>query len=41
MEMRTLDAALASSQSKAADAATRAHLANLRFEIAKMMDPSR
>ena len=41
MEMRTLDAALASAQSKAADAATRAHLANLRFEIARMMDPSR
>jgi hypothetical protein len=41
MEMRTLDGALASAQSKSADAATRAHLAELRFEIAKMLDPSR
>jgi hypothetical protein len=40
MELRTLDRALAAAESKAGDAATRAHLADSRFQIAKMLDPT-
>ncbi len=40
MELRTLDRALAAAESKAGDAATRAHLADARFQIAKMLDPT-
>jgi hypothetical protein len=38
-EMRTLDGQLAAAQSKAADAATRAHLADARWQIKQMMEP--
>lgn len=41
MELRSLDAAVAAAQSRAGDAATRAHLADVRFQIARMLDPSR
>jgi hypothetical protein len=39
MEMRTLDAALAAAQGKAADTATRAHLADARWQIKQMLEP--
>ena len=38
-ELRTLDSAIAAAQSKAADAATRAHLADARWQIAQLLDP--
>lgn len=40
-EMRTLDAALASAAARATDAGTRAHLADARWRIAQMLEPSR
>ena len=39
LEMRTLDAALAAAERKAADTATRAHLADARWQIQQMLDP--
>jgi len=39
MEMRTLDGQLASAASKAADTATRAHLADARWQIKQMLEP--
>ena len=39
MEMRTLDGQLAAAQSKAADTATRAHLADARWQIKQMLEP--
>ena len=39
MEMRTLDAALAAAERKAGDTATRAHLADARWQISQMLDP--
>jgi hypothetical protein len=39
MEMRTLDAALATAQGKAGDTVTRAHLADARWQIKQMLEP--
>ena len=39
MELRTLDAQLAAAQGKASDAATRAHLADARWQIERALDP--
>ena len=39
MEMRTLDSQLAAAQSKAADTATRAHVADARWQIKQMLEP--
>lgn len=39
MEMRTLDGQLAAAQSKAADTATRAHIADARWQIKQMLEP--
>ncbi|MBX7118465.1 MAG: zinc-dependent metalloprotease [Gemmatimonadaceae bacterium] len=38
-ELRTLDGQLAAAQAKAADAITRAHLADARFQIKQLLDP--
>ncbi|MDH5233629.1 MAG: zinc-dependent metalloprotease, partial [Gemmatimonadota bacterium] len=38
-EVRTLDGQLAAAQAKAADSATRAHLADARWQIKQMMEP--
>ncbi len=38
-ELRTLDGQLAAAQGKAADAVTRAHLAEARFQIKQVLDP--
>jgi len=39
MELRTLDGQLAAAEGKAADAATRAHLAEARWQIKQALDP--
>ncbi len=39
MELRTLDRELAAAQGKATDAATRAHLAEARWQIEQALDP--
>jgi hypothetical protein len=39
MELRTLDGQLAAAEGKAADAATRAHLADARWQIKQALDP--
>ncbi|HRQ79196.1 MAG TPA: zinc-dependent metalloprotease [Gemmatimonadaceae bacterium] len=39
MELRTLDAALAAAASKAGDAATRAHIADARWQINRLLNP--
>ena len=38
-ELRTLDAALAAASAKAADAVTRAHIADARFQIKQALEP--
>ena len=40
-ELRLLDGQLASAQSRAADGATRAHIAEARFQIAGLLDPTK
>jgi hypothetical protein len=39
MELKTLDAAIAAAQGKAGDAMTRAHLADVRFQIDQTLNP--
>jgi folate-dependent tRNA-U54 methylase TrmFO/GidA len=39
-ELRTLDAALAAAAGKAADPATRAHIADARWQIDQLLNPN-